>query len=443
MLEEDFVPEPLPRNDDDETEKYYYEDDRYFKQYSRFEIHCSMLRDVQRCSAYRRAIDQNAARHFAGKAVLDVGCGTGILSCLAARAGARVVYAIEASEMAAQAQLVAARNGYDKVIKVINKKLEDITDEIPERVDVILSEWMGCFLVFESMLESVLAARDRFLMPGGVMYPRYAAMHFAPLSYPEFWAANTGFLSDVEGIDMGVLAPSAKDQFTETAWRSMVVPPEVLIADSQLLRVIDTQTITVAELVQQQTVPFHFVVKSRQESDDLPALPVHPSVKPWRVGDPLPFHGFALWFDCIFDDRDNLSFSSSTSFSPSSSTVITSSTFEQSEPSSSSSSSSSTSPTPSPSSSSSDLTSSTLSPSSSSTAALESSQTPVVLSTRPGIRTHWEQDVCMFPDFPLTQIGDSIKGILQMQRNHHWKRHYDIEFSFRVNTIEIYKYITI
>ena len=291
--------------------------------------------------------------------------------------------------MAAEASLVAARNGFGDVIKVINCKLEDIDQQVPEKVDVIVSEWMGCFLLFESMLESVLLARDRFLKPGGLMYPRFANMYFAPLSYAEFWRANVGFLSDVEGIDLGVIIPSAKDQFTETAWKSMAVPPEVLIAAPQLLRRIDTSTISIAELAALSTTPFSFTVKARAEVSDAHCLSAMPSATPWKTGDPIEFHGFVLWFDCVFGDAGQVE-------------------RETSDASTSSSGSS-----------------------------------DVVLSTKPGIRTHWEQDVCMFPDLAPCCEGDFISGIVQMKRNDDWKRHYDLEWSFRVGSTEIYKYLTL
>ena len=52
--------------------------------------------------------------------------------------------------------------------------VESIT--LPEKVDIIISEWMGYFLLRESMLDSVILARDRFLKPGGALYPSHARM---------------------------------------------------------------------------------------------------------------------------------------------------------------------------------------------------------------------------------------------------------------------------
>eukprot|EP00035_Acanthoeca_spectabilis_P039548 m.63175 g.63175 ORF g.63175 m.63175 type:complete len:82 (-) comp9651_c0_seq1:916-1161(-) len=60
-----------------------------------------MLADIPRTEAYRSAIDfAKSSGYLAGKVVLDIGCGTGILSMFAARAGARRVYAVEASDFA-------------------------------------------------------------------------------------------------------------------------------------------------------------------------------------------------------------------------------------------------------------------------------------------------------------------------------------------------------
>lgn len=65
------------------------------------------------------------------------------------------------------------------VVKVIQGVIETV--ELPEKVDIIISEWMGYFLLRESMLDSVLVARDKFLKPGGALYPSHARLYFAPI----------------------------------------------------------------------------------------------------------------------------------------------------------------------------------------------------------------------------------------------------------------------
>ncbi|KAJ1981610.1 Nuclear SAM-dependent mono-and asymmetric methyltransferase, partial [Dimargaris xerosporica] len=72
--------------------------DYYFDSYAHFGIHEEMLKDEVRTNSYRRSIEEN--RHlFQGKVVLDVGCGTGILSMFAARAGAKLVIGVDMSNI--------------------------------------------------------------------------------------------------------------------------------------------------------------------------------------------------------------------------------------------------------------------------------------------------------------------------------------------------------
>ena len=58
-----------------------------------------------------------------------------------------------------------------------------------EKVDIIISEWMGYFLFYESMLDTVLFARDKWLREGGMMFPDKASLHVVSLS-PLFFLEN-------------------------------------------------------------------------------------------------------------------------------------------------------------------------------------------------------------------------------------------------------------
>ena len=84
-----------------------------------------MLKDTVRTRAYQRAIEENPD-DFKDKMVLDIGCGTGILSIFAARAGAKHVYAIENAEIALFAEEIIKRNGLQSKITVIKGKMEEI-----------------------------------------------------------------------------------------------------------------------------------------------------------------------------------------------------------------------------------------------------------------------------------------------------------------------------
>lgn len=77
---------------------------------------------------------------------MDVGCGSGILSMLAARAGAKKVLAIDASQVAERAQLNFKENGLNDRIEIFKGKIEELGPKLKEwegKVDVVISEWMG------------------------------------------------------------------------------------------------------------------------------------------------------------------------------------------------------------------------------------------------------------------------------------------------------------
>ena len=158
--------------------------------YAEFEVHRTMICDRVRTEAFRRAID---AVVRPGDVVLDVGAGSGILSVFAARAGAARVYALERTTIAVLAQELAAANGVADIIKVIQGDVADI--EPPERVDVIVSEWLGGFGIDEGMLAPVIAARDGWLKPDGVMIPRSVTAWVA-LVYDRYLGETVEFLRD-------------------------------------------------------------------------------------------------------------------------------------------------------------------------------------------------------------------------------------------------------
>src|SRR3954469_18961356 len=112
--------------------------------YGDLAVHRWMLRDTVRNEAFQRAL---RAVVKPGDVVLDLGAGTGLLSILAAAAGAKKVYALERTKIADVARRMVERNGYKDIIEVREMDLEDTT--LPEKADVLVSEWMGGFGVDE------------------------------------------------------------------------------------------------------------------------------------------------------------------------------------------------------------------------------------------------------------------------------------------------------
>ncbi|MGH0137000.1 UNVERIFIED_CONTAM: hypothetical protein FKN15_043141 [Acipenser sinensis] len=138
------------------------EDDVYFSSYGHYGIHEEMLKDKVRTESYRDFMylnpdvfkDKDKVRTesyrdfmylnpdvFKDKIVLDVGCGTGILSMFAAKAGAKKVIGVDQSEIIYQAMDIVRSNNLDGAITLIKGRIEEV--DLPvEKVDIIISEWM-------------------------------------------------------------------------------------------------------------------------------------------------------------------------------------------------------------------------------------------------------------------------------------------------------------
>ena len=77
-----------------------------------------------------------------------------------------------------KAKEIVKVNGLSDKITLLQGKMEEGTLPFP-KVDIIVSEWMGYFLLYESMLDTVLYARDRYLSPGGLIFPDKATIYLA------------------------------------------------------------------------------------------------------------------------------------------------------------------------------------------------------------------------------------------------------------------------
>ncbi len=89
---------------------------------------------------------------------------------------------------------------------MINGKIEEISLPV-EKVDIIISEWMGYFLLFESMLDSVLIARDRFLKSDGLLLPDKAFIHLTAAEDQYFQTDQVDFWENVYGFNFSIVTP--------------------------------------------------------------------------------------------------------------------------------------------------------------------------------------------------------------------------------------------
>jgi protein arginine N-methyltransferase 1 len=96
----------------------------------------------------------------------------------AVKAGAKHVIGVDMSSIIEKAREIVEVNGMTSKITLLQGKMEEV--KLPfDKVDIIVSEWMGYFLLYESMLETVLFARDRYLAPGGKIFPDKATIFMA------------------------------------------------------------------------------------------------------------------------------------------------------------------------------------------------------------------------------------------------------------------------
>ena len=97
--------------------------------------------------------------------------------------------------MAQHARRLVQQNGFQDVITVLEGYMEKQT--LPEPVDIIISEWMGYFLLRESMFDSVIAARAKHLKPGGALYPSHAQLYMAPIASNIFDTRSDEFATEL------------------------------------------------------------------------------------------------------------------------------------------------------------------------------------------------------------------------------------------------------
>lgn len=201
--------------------------------YSDLSEHQWMIEDRVRTEAFDAAIRQVVRP---GDVVLDFGCGLGILAIMAARAGARRVYAVDRLPIVRLAQAIAKKNGMGDICFIFAPG-EGFA--LPEKVDVIVSEWLGQFALREGMLGPLCAARDAHLKPGGRMIPERVTMKAALVSASRYHERRRFFQSTPYGIDF---SPVAHWPFSEVTPEGFL--PEDLLSPAATMAELDLATIS-------------------------------------------------------------------------------------------------------------------------------------------------------------------------------------------------------
>jgi Methyltransferase domain/Arginine methyltransferase oligomerization subdomain len=224
-----------------------------------------MTADRRRWSAYEQALARVVTPV---SSVLDVGCGAGLLALMAARHGARHVYAIERSPVIELAREIAAANGA-AAIEFIAGSSRAV--DLPERVDIIVSDLHGVLPLCEDSVTSIVDARDRFLRPGGVLIPCADDILAGVVTAPVTYAAAVGVWDAVPpGFD---LSP-ARSAAAQTIAR-MADGDGALLTEPAEWVAIDYRRV--------QTASFQRTLR-------------------WTVSTPGLAHGLMLWFESTLAD---------------------------------------------------------------------------------------------------------------------------------------------
>jgi type I protein arginine methyltransferase len=242
----------------------------YFCSYAELYHQKQMLMDHNRMRAYHDSIMLNKDM-FKDKVVLDVGTGSGVLAIWAAKAGAKRVFAVEFTDMAKHARALVEANDVSGIVEVIQSSAEDL--ELDCKVDIIISEWMGYFLLRESMVDSLIRARNKFLAPGGTLFPSHATMLWGTISFEDDrqvkkddymhsmndWQSFLGDMKRLYDVDMAVLNPHfEKEQSDYFIYSSLwtELNPRHLVGQPVVVGKLDLNTCTIAQASCISQVPY-------------------------------------------------------------------------------------------------------------------------------------------------------------------------------------------
>ena len=158
-----------------------------------------------RLTQYERAI---AAVVRQGDVVVDLGTGSGLLAVLACRAGARRVYAIEASDAVQMGTLLTSTTEFAERIEFVHATSQKVA--LSEQVDVIVGDIHDTFGFQPGGLASIMDVRDRLLKPGGTLIPQATELMIAPLEAAALYAREIDVWNGcVHGVGLSSIRPFA------------------------------------------------------------------------------------------------------------------------------------------------------------------------------------------------------------------------------------------
>lgn len=176
-----------------------------------------ILADSLRNEAFARALKKVVRK---GMTIADIGSGTGFLSFIASRLGAKECHLYDPSELLDLSKLIARENGIMHC-HFIRKHSTAVHD--PPKADVVVAEVLGNFALEEEIIETMNDAR-RFLKPGGTVIPQSLRQSVAPMTSDRLWKEVTSW----DRVGHGLTFASARAISCQNIYVRLVRPEELL-----------------------------------------------------------------------------------------------------------------------------------------------------------------------------------------------------------------------
>ncbi|MBP0020820.1 MAG: 50S ribosomal protein L11 methyltransferase [Cyanobacteria bacterium SBLK] len=220
-----------------------------------------MIADRHRMNAYVKALENSIQP---GSIVLDLGTGTGISAMLACQLGAERVYAIESNPAIIVAKSAVKDNDFTNKIELIQELSVNVN--LPEKVDLMISDLRGILPFFQQHIPAIVDARSRFLKEGGIMIPLRDRLWGTLVCAPELYRT---YSSPWQDFPYNLNLKSAR-RFVLNSWQRCRITPEQCLLKPQLLTTLNYPEISTPNF------------QARLE---------------WEVEQDGLVHGLCLWFD--------------------------------------------------------------------------------------------------------------------------------------------------
>ena len=193
---------------------------------------------------------------------------------------------MESSNLSQICDAIAVHNGYADIIEVKHSRVEDAV--FTEKVDILISEWMGFYLLHESMITSIIFARDQWLKPGGIILPTTASLYICPVTMKDYHQQHIQYWTNVYGFDFFPVVAAVKSKLLSEP-KILHVNAEECLSEPALVTHIDMQYVAEEDITR---IPGHFAFNMSKHG---------------------VMHGFACWFDVKFDGASPITLDTSPS----------------------------------------------------------------------------------------------------------------------------------